>query len=145
MTKRRRQLEAVADLAARSEDEIRYHSPDTVSLLSRLALEPMAEPLPFLKECILECERGSPFPLAWQQALDQGEGLRLTLEEKEKLRAFGARLGATDREGQIAHCRRYRMEFERMATQAREQELTQTRLCRSLSALAGAGVMILFW
>ena len=141
---RRRQLEAIASMVARMEEEIRYNGADVCSLVERLQRDSLSGALPFLERCAARCRSGEPFPNAWRGALEDSERqMRLTCEEKAQLLSFGERLGATDLEGQMAHCGMYRREFERLLSEARGQEQVKTRLYRSLSMLAGAAVIIL--
>lgn len=144
MTLRRRQLEALVAMAGRMGDEIRYNGSDVCTLVERLGREPLAQTLPFLTQCTSHCRMGKPFPNAWQSALEEvQQEMHLSNEAMAQLSSFGSRLGATDLEGQMAHCGRYQREFERLLIEAREQERIKSRLYRSLSMLAGAAVIIL--
>lgn len=131
-------------MVKRMEDEIRYNGSPVCALVERLEGEPLAQTLPFLKCCTARSRAGEPFPDAWQGALeDVQQQMYLSNQEMDKLEAFGLRLGATDLEGQMAHCSMYRREFERLLDDARGQEQTKSRLYRSLSMLASAAVIIL--
>lgn len=144
VTLRRRALEAMVEMTGRAEDEIRFSGIDVCTLVGRLSRTDLGRTLPFLQPCARMCGGGAPFPDAWQKALDQtGREMRLTEEDLDQLASFGARLGATDLEGQLAHCRLHGREFARLLEQAREQERTKGKLYRSLSLLASAAVAIL--
>ena len=144
MTLRRQELEAVALMIGRMEDEVRYHGSDVGSLVRNMGQASFSERLPFLPACSSRCEAGEPFPDAWRSALEESAGkMHLSQEECALLLAFGGRLGATDLEGQLAHCALHFKEVNRMLEEARAQERVKGRLYRSLSMLGCAAVIIL--
>ena len=120
MTLRRQELEAVALMIGRMEDEVRYHGSDVGSLVRNMGQASFSERLPFLPACSSRCEAGEPFPDAWRSALEESAGkMHLTQEEHALLLAFGGRLGATDLEGQLDHCALHFKEVNRMLEEAR--------------------------
>lgn len=131
-------------MIGRMEDEVRYNGSDVGSLVRNMEQASFSALLPFLPACSSRCEAGEPFPDAWRAALDESAGkMHLTQEEHALLLAFGGRLGATDLEGQLAHCALHLREVNRLLGEARSQERVKGRLYRSLSMLACAAVLIL--
>ena len=144
MIQRRRELEAIVGMIGRMKDDIRYNGSDVCSLVRKTIHASLAAPLSFLSRCIARCDAGEPFPNAWRAALDESQKeMHLSQEEMTQLVSFGGRLGATDLEGQMAHCELYLREFARLLQEVRSQESIKSRLYRSLSMLACAAVIIL--
>ncbi len=121
---------------ASAETAIRYQAAPLSGLISQAAASYPA--LPFLSRCAAEIRQGRDFPAAWQTGVEAcGKGCGLKQEDLELLRAFGLGLGATDIEGQVAHCAFYQAAAAERYGQAKEEKGKKGKLYFMLGVLSG--------
>ena len=76
-----------------------------------------------LWQCHLLLKTGKSFDEAWKSGVAAGtKGSGLKLKDKRLIEQFGAELGHTDIEGQIAHCEVTAKLLEEQIEQAREEK-----------------------
>ena len=71
----------------------------------------------------------------------KGSGLKL--KDKRLIEQFGAELGHTDIEGQIAHCEVTAKLLEEQIEQAREEKKKKSKLFSMLGLCFGTGIALL--
>lgn len=120
--------------------EMQYRATPILRLVQSLCDAPNLAPLRFLPLCRDRMGR-QPFPTAFAQALREAPGAL----EAEDLRAVSlmAELGSTDMEGQQHTLGTMRDRLTELLEAARERQGKEAKLCRTLGALAGAGVFLL--
>ncbi len=135
-----RQLEACLQMVNTVTIEMQYHAIPILRLVQSLSETPSLAPLRFLPLC-REKMAEEPFPRAFAQALREAPGAL----EHEDLRAVSlmGELGSTDLEGQQHTLETMRERLTELLEQARERQGREAKLCRTLGALAGAGVFLL--
>ena len=87
---------------------------------------------------------GKSFDEAWKSGVATGtKGSGLKLKDKRLIEQFGAELGHTDIEGQIAHCEVTAKLLEEQIEQAREEKKKKSKLFSMLGLFFGTGVALL--
>ena len=127
LRRRVKALELSIRLVKRMADQIRYTSPPVAELLEGCRADAAFVSLFFLKKACDLMREGKRFGEAWELALGEGEdGFQNT--DRELLQSFGQRLGKTDVEGQLAHCRQTVQLLEERLALAKSQADTKGRL-----------------
>ena len=97
-----------------------------------------------LWQCHLLLKTGKSFDEAWKSGVAAGtKGSGLKLKDKRLIEQFGAELGHTDIEGQIAHCEVTAKLLEEQIEQAREEKKKKSKLFSMLGLFFGTGVALL--
>ncbi len=84
------------------------------------------------------------FDEAWKSGVAAGtKGSGLKLKDKRLIEQFGAELGHTDIEGQIAHCEVTAKLLEEQIEQAKRRKKKKSKLFSMLGLFFGTGVALL--
>ena len=93
---------------------------------------------------VIYCSKQESFDEAWKSGVAAGtKGSGLKLKDKRLIEQFGAELGHTDIEGQIAHCEVTAKLLEEQIEQAREEKKKKSKLFSMLGLFFGTGVALL--
>ena len=84
-----------------------------------------------------------PFPKAWETSIENWEEFPLE-EEKEYLKSLSNILGAIDSNGQILNLKHTKFQFEERLKHATNTYISKGKICKSLGALLGVAVFIIF-
>ncbi len=142
LTMRVRFLEQYLKWISQLETEIRYCAEGIPRLLNKHGKE--AEMLSFLKNCADQLQKGLPFPDAWKQAVQEiSSDYGLKPDDLHLVLEFGNGLGASDIDGQTAHCRMHRELLQTHLENAREEKQKKGRLYIMLGLFGGIGVALL--
>ncbi len=123
----------------RMETEMRFHA-----LPLRQIIDKYCGGYGFIMACHLLLKTGKSFDEAWKSGVAAGtKGSGLKLKDKRLIEQFGAELGHTDIEGQIAHCEVTAKLLEEQIEQAREEKKKKSKLFSMLGLFFGTGVALL--
>lgn len=93
-----------------------------------------------------DCDEEMPFAERWQRQIrDFPQKWRLTPQDMQLLDDFGARLGATDADGQLAHIAHYRDIFSARLEEARQASAQKSKLYKTLGLFGGVSAALLLW
>lgn len=135
-------LEQYLKWISQLETEIRYCADGIPRLLGKHGKE--MPTLSFLIGCVRRMQAGTPFPAAWQEAVGGISGdYGLCPDDLEAVREFGNGLGASDVDGQTAHCRMHRELLQSRLDAAREEKQKKGRLYFMLGLFLGIGIALL--
>lgn len=135
--RREKNLELFSRFVQNAETEIQFSGLPVADVVERHGGE-----LSFLRRCTELCREGMDFSGAWDQAVHEDSGF--SGEDASLLLEFGKGFGATDVQGQAAHCR-LTLELTRQRLQdAREERRQKARLYRMLGVLGGIGAALFF-
>lgn len=142
LSMRVRFLEQYLKWVSQMETEIRYGTDGISRLLDRHKKELPA--LSFLSQCVKRMEEGAPFPEAWRKAI-QGISKEYGLkpDDLEAVQAFGNGLGASDVDGQTAHCRMHQKLLQSRLKGAQEEKQKKGKLYFMLGLCLGVSVALL--
>lgn len=134
-----RELEAFYSFLCLTREEIRY---------SRLPVERIIEKhgknQKFLSLCTEYCHKGESFPQAWKHGMDEGLlTTGMSQEDIAYIRDFGLGFGASDTEGQLAHCQMYIGFISNALTHAREEKDKKAKLYFMLGLFGGIAAALL--
>ena len=116
LNRRAAALDAMEKLVARIASQIRYTAAPVGELMLSASRTAEFRPLRFLEAVGSAMETEGDFPRLWAEAVSrEGGTCGFAAQDEELLREFGKGLGASDTEGQTAHCRLYGELFSRRA------------------------------
>jgi len=93
-----------------------------------------------------DSESALPFAERWQlQIREFPQKWRLTPQDMQLLTDFGARLGTTDADGQLAHIAHYREIFAAQLEEARQESAQKSKLYKTLGLFGGMSAALLLW
>ena len=121
-------------------DAFRYQRISVARLMTDYAQTGAAFPLAAV--CAAQIASGASPPEAWATAVRACRS-SLDADDRALLTEFGAGLGATDLEGQLAHCELYRKRAAERREEARAAQRCKARLYPILGAAAGLGLILL--
>ena len=128
-------LEGFLKFLSAAEAEIRYTASPVERILAR-----QGGGLDFQPGCLRAMEQGMNFQQAWEACA----GMGWNKTDAALLRDFGQGFGATDLEGQLAHCGLYeRLAGERLEEARRERDV-KSKLYRTLGVSGGIAAVLLF-
>ncbi len=136
LAQREKNLEAFLRFLQNAETEIRYSALPVAGVVARHSGE-----LPFLRRCAALCREGEGFTGAWERAVRESPDF--TGEDEALLLRFGRGFGATDVEGQLAHCQLTKGLLAQRLAEAREEKKQKARLYQMLGVLGGLGTALL--
>ena len=141
MLKRRMMLfNQLALLTANLSTAIRYSGVEIHTLLLN---EQKNLALPFVAEAVKNLENGDTLSDSWSKALDSlPYAYGLSAEDKSIIIQFGAKLGATDIQGQTEHCNYFKGLFQNKADLLREDYATRSRVYRNLGFFSGLAMAL---
>lgn len=133
MTKRISQLESALEAVRTVRLRIDYFLEPLDAILALLRVEN-----PLFRET-----EEAVFGLGWQNAfLERADAL--SQDERAVLAHFGARLGGTDREGQLSLCGAMQEKIADYLARAKQDRERYARLAATLPVLVGVTVVVLF-
>lgn len=135
--RRERNLELFSRFVQNAETEIVFSGLPVADVVERHGGE-----LSFLRRCTQLCGKGMDFTRAWEQAVREDTGF--SGEDASLLLEFGKGFGATDVQGQAAHCRLTMELTDQRLKDAREERRQKARLYRMLGVLGGLGTALFF-
>lgn len=128
-------LESFLKFLNAAKSEIRYTASPVEQILFR-----QGGGLDFQPECLRALEEGSYFQQAWETCAGKGWDKR----DIPLLLEFGRGFGATDLEGQLAHCDLYlQLANDRLEEAKRERDV-KSKLYRTLGISGGIAAVLLF-
>ena len=137
-------LEAALHLLRETQAQLRFLALPVADLLSQLCRREALRALPFLPRCRALTLEGTPFPQAWQQALEEAPGA-LQPQDKAQLLFFGESIGATNIDGQLSACALCAELLEAQLHTAAQDSRKYGKLLPMLGLLGGAGIAILLY
>ena len=144
LNRRAAALDAMEKLVARIASQIRYTAAPVGELMLSASRTAEFRPLRFLEAVGSAMETEGDFPRLWAEAVSrEGGACRFATQDEELLREFGKGLGASDTEGQTAHCRLYGELFSRQAEAARREVANKGKLYIMLGLAGGLGLSLL--
>jgi len=123
--------------------QLRFSAAPVEELLRLLCEREGLRQLAFLGECRKACLAGTPFPVAWQEALAGGTADTLGRDGRAQLLSFGEDLGTTDLEGQLQRCELYAQLLGESLAAARETQKKYAKLLPGVGLLCGLAFAIL--
>ena len=126
-------LELLLKFSNQFSDEIRYHKENIFKLFDKYGQRELA----FLKE--ISPGNISSADELHRVILSSGIDKRDVFEVAD----FCMRLGASDTEGQISHCKYYKDRFSSMLSEARDEYLNKGKLYRTLMFFGAAALFII--
>lgn len=141
MKSRARELETAISLAQAIEAELTYKLSPPGQAVAELARREAFSRAKYLSDCAKRCADGEPFPTAWRQSLADSGGA-LDCGDRETLRELADVLGQSDLDGQKAALSHVRAALSPRLEQARQEQLTQGKLCKQLGFLIGCAIVI---
>lgn len=141
MLKRRMMLfNQLALLTENLSTAIRYSGVEIYTLLLN---EQKNIDLPFIAEAVKNLEVGDSLSDSWSKAIKSiPSGYGLSAEDKSIIIQFGAKLGATDIQGQTEHCNYFKGLFKNKADLLKEDYATRSRVYRNLGFFSGLAVAL---
>ncbi len=121
-------------------DAFRYQSVPVVRVIADYARTGAPFALP--GACAERMRGGASPPEAWAAAVASCRA-PLSADDRAMLTEFGAGLGATDLQGQLAHCALYAARAAERRDEARAAQRRKARLYPMLGAAAGLGLILL--
>lgn len=132
-------LETFLKMVRVMETEMRFHA-----LPLRQIVEKYCGDIEILWQCHLLLEAGKSFDQAWRSGLKAGgKGKGLKAKDIQLMERFGAELGYSDIQGQIAHCELTVKLLEVQIEQARDEQKKKSKLFSMLGLFLGTGVVLL--
>lgn len=132
------QLEAFLRFITAARTEIHYTAAPVEEIVRKHG------DMPFLKTCAENCQNGSSFTESWAAAVESGaKGFGLLEKDISLLRSFGDGFGASDMDGQLAHCKLFAELTETQLEHAREEKNRKSKLYLMLGIFAGMAVALL--
>lgn len=145
LQKRVHELEAFLSVLALIANEIRYYAAPTAEILEKLDSSPEFHGLRLFGDCLTRLRETRDISTAWTAALKAAApGLALDEGDLEALAWFGAVLGSTDAQGQLANCERYTALLAQRLESARQDQARRGRMYTSLGMLTGVFFCVLF-
>ena len=133
------QLELFLRFITSTQTEIRYAAMPVEEIVLK-----HNEDMRFLHLCSEYCKNGSNFLQAWDAAATNGtKGLGLNSKDISLIRDFGAEFGASDIDGQLAHCKLYIQLILARLENAREEKSKKSKLYLMLGVFFGLAVALL--
>jgi stage III sporulation protein AB len=129
LRRRRDRLQAFLQFLAEAKTEISYTAAPVEEIVER-----HGKKLSFLQPYFQAVQEGQPFVQAWRKA---AANPALTPQERVLLRDFGEGFGATDVQGQLAHCSLYEELTRQELGEAQKTYQKDGRLYRMLGVCAG--------
>ena len=129
LARRVEELERFRGVLQAIRTEIRFSAAPLETLIRRYA-----DRSDWLASCAEALKHGVPFPEAWRQAVAAAAAARA---DKNLLLEFGEGLGATDIEGQTAHCALCAEKLEALLKEAYEEKAKKGKLYVTLGVSAG--------
>ena len=123
-----------------AEDSFRYQGTPVSGVMASYGRTGAAFSLP--ARCAEHTAAGMDPPEAWARAVAECAG-RLPEADRALLLDFGAGLGVTDLEGQLAHCALYQARAQEKRAEARAEKQRKGRLYPMLGAAIGLGLNLL--
>lgn len=145
LIRRIRELERSILLIRQIEMQLGFFQTPAAEIILSLAGHPELSTLKYLHTCAERIEQGTPFPTAWQEAVEQESGRSaLNRQDLELLLSFGSGLGTTDLSGQKKLCAMHEQMLEEQLNAARKQYQSKGKLGTVLGTAAGAVAVIFF-
>lgn len=135
-------LEQCVRLVSALETEIRYNAGSIGELIKKHIQDSPYHS--FLKNCLQNLQRGSPFEKAWSgcvEAIPREYGL--LEEDRAALDEFGKGLGVSDTDGQVNHCKLYLGVLRDRLKDAKTEKEKKGKLYFMLGTSLGAGIVLL--
>lgn len=141
MLKRRMMLfNQLALLTVNLSTAIRYSGVEIHTLLLN---EQKNVDLPFIAETVKNFEAGESLSDSWSKALKALPlGYGLSAEDKSIIMQFGAKLGATDIQGQTEHCDYFKNIFQNKVDLLKEDYATRSRVYKNLGFFSGVAMAL---
>ena len=142
LTQRVRLLEEYITLINEIETQIRYSAQPLYQMLENMKKKNSIGG--FLHNLLSHAQDEDDFSQAWERAVDAIENnTGITKQDRVIIKEFGAGLGKTDIDGQIAHCNLCMASARNNLKKAREEKETKSKLYRSLGVLGGTACALL--
>lgn len=135
-------LEAIEIFISSVGLEIEFISLPVYEILCKTVRLEGCKGLDFIAVCLEKMKKGDDFRASWIFGVDKSL-LPLKAEEREKLKSLGSLIGTSDAEGQRAMLSLYKSYFSAFSNKARQDYEKYGKTSITLSALLGAGILIL--
>lgn len=133
------ELERFFSFLSLAREEIRYSALPVERIVQK-----HGQSQPFLALCSRYCGEGEPFPQAWEHGMRDGLACSgMTVQDLEYIREFGRGFGASDTEGQLAHCQLYTGFIGGALAKAKEEKEKKARLYFMLGLFGGIAAALL--
>ena len=134
-----KELEKFMAFLSAAKTEIRYSAVPVERIVAKHGKE-----LKFLALCGTYCAAGERFHDAWLHGVEAGTaGTGLNAKDLDYIRDFGGGFGATDLEGQLAHCQLYLEFIGGALAEAKEEKAQKSRLYLMLGIFGGLAAALL--
>lgn len=134
-----RELEAFYSFLCLTREEIRYSGMPVERIIEKHGKNQR-----FLVLCAEYCRKGESFPRAWEHGMDDGLlTTGMNRQDLEYIWDFGLGFGASDTEGQLAHCQLYLGFISSALTHAREERDKKAKLYFMLGLFGGIAAALL--
>ncbi len=134
LSDRVKKLESFLKFISNAKSEIRYTAAPVERILARQGRD-----LDFQPACLRSLEGGSDFYKAWETCA----GVGWNKKDAALLQEFGRGLGATDVEGQLAHCDLYLRLTEERLDEAQRDRDAKSKLYATLGVSGGIAAVLL--
>ena len=141
MLKRRMMLfSQLALFTGNISSSIRYNAFDIYTVLQQ---ECVNTDVPFVNCALNNLQSGLSVSQSWSSAVDSLPSYyALSKDDKNIIKQFGSKLGATDTEGQTGHCEYFKNMFLARAEQLRDEYSQKSKLYHSLGFFCGLALII---
>lgn len=119
---------------------IRYNAFDIYTVLEQ---ECVNTDVPFISHTLNNLQNGFSFSISWNNSIDSLPSYYgLSKDDKNIIKQFGNKLGATDIEGQTSHCEYFKNIFLARAEELHNEYLNKSKMYRSLGFFCGLALII---
>lgn len=141
MLKRRMMLfSQLALFTSNISSSIRYNAFDIYTVLQQECVNTY---VPFVNCALNNLQSGLSVSQSWSSAVDSLPSYYgLSKDDKNIIKQFGSKLGATDTEGQTIHCEYFKNMFSARVEQLQDEYSKKSRLYRSLGFFCGLALVI---
>lgn len=140
-----KKLEKISSMLLNIKTEIEFSASDAKDILASISTKDEYNALPFTEECCKKLKSGETFEAAWTQAISNKENtMFLKNDDTDILLSFGKEFGKTDTNGQLSNCLFHKCLIDEKLTDARRDFSTLSKPAKTVSALAGAAVYVIF-
>ena len=141
---RTRRLEGLCAMLDEMLHRLRHLQPTMQGLIYSLSLQERFRELVFLEDCRERMRGGRDFPESWKEAV-RAQSWAFGRDEAEIAASLGDVLGRADMESQLGALRLASRLLEERANGARARAGQLSGLYRTMGALCGAALIILFF
>lgn len=130
----------LALLVGNISSNIRYCANDVYSVLQQ---EYVNADVPFVSTALNNLKNGHDMSESWSMSVDTiNFNYGLSKADKDIIKQFGYKLGATDIEGQTDHCEYFKGIFENKAKELKAEYSEKSKVYRSLGLFGGLALII---